>query len=450
MRKKSALIFCFLVGCSVGHDYERPDYKLPEDWKEGKAFSQDVQTPENWWNHLNDPFLNKLVQNALRNNKDIQIAKSRLKKAQTFYQGSVSTLFPKLDFQIGARRGNLGYQTQNQIQDVYQSQLDASLDLDLFGGSRRRIEAQDAFVASAGYTLEGIQKEIISSLVQGYISLRESQYQRKIFKELTDIQKKLYDQTLAKHHLGAIDRDFVDTKRIEYERSVTQLLQIDKIINQIMYQLAVLMGEEIPPVVQTLRIPGEIPFFEKIPFINSPFQVMEQRADVQAAERMLAARTALTNAAISEMFPKINLSSLFPGYQSNSVIPSTQVWSIGVGAILPLFHFGQISSMIDAADADEQEAYQAFRKTILQAVADVEIKLSDYEKSRSQTNTSGKTFQQQKRLFQSVQSKYQNGLLSKEHVLQAQINLTQAEAQYVMAQAMETRAIAALQKALGR
>ena len=70
--------FCLLfTGCNFAPKYSRPSQPLPSTWRVDSELGEDVAT-SNWWKHLGDEVLYELIQKALYNNRDLQIAIQRV------------------------------------------------------------------------------------------------------------------------------------------------------------------------------------------------------------------------------------------------------------------------------------------------------------------------------------------------------------------------------------
>ena len=209
-----------------------------------------------------------------------------------------------------------------------------------------------------------------------------------------------------------------------------------------------LTGSENDQILTKLQPVAHIPAVALAPIMDAPATVLSRRPDVTEAERNLAASTALTGVAISELYPKLTLSGLF-GWQNTSILPSTTPWSLASGIALPLLNFGRIQGNIDVADARQEQAFQMYKKSVVAAIADVETKISDYGKDKEHSAMVKESLDSNRRALDAAHKRYDRGLTPLIDVLQAEINAYNAENNYLTAQADEVRAVAALEKAGG-
>ena len=77
IRLLATLLAVCLASCTVGPDYQRPTVVSPDAWRMDYPKATDVANTK-WWEQFGDPVLNELVETALRENLDIQIAAARV------------------------------------------------------------------------------------------------------------------------------------------------------------------------------------------------------------------------------------------------------------------------------------------------------------------------------------------------------------------------------------
>ena len=93
------------VGCMVGPDFQKPVMNPPAHFK-SVELTAETEVNLKWWELFNDPVLQALVVTALEGNKDVRIAASRIQEARAALGFSRADLFPRIDFESEARRGN--------------------------------------------------------------------------------------------------------------------------------------------------------------------------------------------------------------------------------------------------------------------------------------------------------------------------------------------------------
>jgi len=181
-----------LGGCMVGPDYVRPTIETPQNWRIEEKEAKDLSN-SSWWEQLNDPVLNDLVATALKENKDLLIAAARIEEFAGRYGFTRSGLFP----QVGAgaaysRQGdsknveNAPASGYNFNYDMFQTTLNASWELDLWGRVRRSTEAARAELLASEEGRRAVILSLVSSVAASYINLRDLDRQL----EITEIRQR--------------------------------------------------------------------------------------------------------------------------------------------------------------------------------------------------------------------------------------------------------------------
>ena len=196
------IIFPLALGaCLVGPDFEPPVIETPEFYR----FS-DYETGEEvnlkWWELFNDPVLIQLVNTALENNKDVQIALSRIEEARAQLKFVGADQYPVIDVEGGAVRGNsAGGTILSDTTDTAFISPVISWELDLWGKFRRATESARADLISTEFAARSIQITLITDVVNSYFLLLDFHQRLLISKntlesrdESLDIIQKRFDE----------------------------------------------------------------------------------------------------------------------------------------------------------------------------------------------------------------------------------------------------------------
>jgi multidrug efflux system outer membrane protein len=159
--------------------------------------------------------------------------------------------------------------------------------------------------------------------------------------------------------------------------------------------------------------------------IAAPAKILATRPDVLVAERQFAASISAKDAATAQLFPNISLTALF-GAQTASPMSSTP-WGIGLTLVQPILNFGKIESQIDAADAQQKQAFLTYQQTVLEALENMENALSTYLHETTRNASLTAAVAQNRKAAELAQQQYSNGYTGLLDVLVAQRNLLDAE-----------------------
>ena len=150
---------CAISACTVGPDYAgapqvSPDAAHAANFVRAPAVGiVSTRAPSQWWLALNDPQLNALIDAALAHNPDIHAAQARLRESRAQLQNQKANGMPKGSVDAAAlrlRQPNLSALSSSQggssssgggPLQLYTAGFDATWEIDLFGGTRRAVEA---------------------------------------------------------------------------------------------------------------------------------------------------------------------------------------------------------------------------------------------------------------------------------------------------------------------
>ncbi len=179
-----------------------------------------------------------------------------------------------------------------------------------------------------------------------------------------------------------------------------------------------------------------IPGLDLAPLTLAPAAVLAARPDVRAANLRLIQRTALTESEAASVFPSLGVTAMF-GVTSAALLDPLQLWSVAGRLAATLVDFGRIEGRIDAAAAREKEAYEAWRKSVLGAIEDVEAALTTVARAKEQRQAlqrarehAGKSLAFAERRFKAGESSLLDVLDSQRQVIEADSALTSTETLY--------------------
>jgi NodT family efflux transporter outer membrane factor (OMF) lipoprotein len=448
MRQAIVLVAMMLTACAVGPNYKKPDFKaMPDQWLENISLPDVSAINLPWWRSLHDPVLNKLIDTSLANNGDLKVAIARVEEARADRLSAQAALLPNVSGKVNAVRGNTGTNTIDRTANLFESEFDASWELDIFGGGRRAAEAARATLDSRRASARQVQVSLLAEVVRNYIDYRRLEQQTKLTQENLEAQQSTL--TAVREQVKEGVASLLDLSRIETQAGTTEA-DLPDLTSQMVTSrnnLAVLAGLT-PEEVLSYIHPAPLPTVTPGVMLSTPANVIANRPDVQVAERDLAAATANQGVALSNWFPKVDLAGLF-GLQHLVGIPSFHTWNAGGTIQLPIIDFGRVRAMVRQADARQQEALATYEQTIKAALADVESSLTTYTKAREREAILEKAAKASRQAEEMARIQYKEGIASLLDVLDAQRQRLETETTLLTAKANVGQSYAALYKALG-
>jgi multidrug efflux system outer membrane protein len=462
----TALLAVATAGCAVGPNYRPRAPDVPARWSEAPHPMATVpHSQARWWKAFNDPELDSLVDRAVRANLDVRLARARVLESRARGRIAGAALWPSLDasgsytrlwqdedlfgpLSAGGQPVLLGQQPEN----LFQAGFDASWELDVFGGTRRSIEAARADFEGAQYHRGDVLLTVLAELARNYIDLRGFQKQLDVARSNLAAQKDTLKLTRARYEGGLVSDLDVARAEEEVETTESQIPRLESSYKTAVHRVAVLLDQS--PGALSDELSAERP----IPTVPPEFpaalrsEVLRQRPDLRRAERQLAAATARVGVATADLYPKFYLFGT-AGFESLAASDffssSSKLWSIGPTIVWPIFRGGQIVATIEVRDAQEQQALIGYRQAILNALEEVENALVAYTRERRRHAALVEAVASNQRALALGTQLYTHGLSDFLNVLDAQRNLFQTESDLAQSETAMSIDFVALRKALG-
>jgi NodT family efflux transporter outer membrane factor (OMF) lipoprotein len=463
-----------LAACAVGPAYHTPKSDLPPSFAAGLAAelaaksegSISAPDPAAWWRALNDQELNSLVERAVQSNLDLEIALDRLQQARTYEALVLGTALPEVDASAAAGRGTGSDLARGRAQQALVSAdntsglqhintlegFDAVWEIDVFGKFRRALQAASAEAQAARAARYGVLTSVVADVVRAYVDLRGFQVRAGILRQADEVLRESLRIVNIRYERGITNELDVALATRELAALEAQQAPVQAEVHAAEYTLAVLLGEYPERMVQELSKPDLIPTMPPPSAPGLPVELLKRRPDIQQAERELAAATARIGVATANLFPQVGLvGAIGSEGQGSGTSPSLgrHVWSFGPAAAWPLLDFGALDAEVDIADLEARASLVNYRKTILNAVQQVDTSLDAYAAEQARTESLGSALLAGKRAVDLATERYNRGLTDFLNVVDAERQFYDLEEQYSEAQVAEGEQFVQLYKSLG-
>lgn len=433
-----------LAACSTPTAH-LPAAPAPVNWP---AAAEARPQAKAWWAESADPVLLDLLDAADRDSHEIKMAEARLKAARAVHVTARSLLFPDVSATGGAQRGDVGLTYGYRTIDITQGQLNASYDLDLFGGLKARSKAAGAMAKAAAASVDDVRGAVRLEIVATYIGLRQCQQDLDSLRTAASAAHEIAAGFEQQWRKGLITEGQFRSSESEARAADAGVSRLTEACEQYVNALSVLTGDDDMGLRPRLLAAGAMPQLRHPDTTAAPLGVLRQRQDMQAAEANLTAARASTRSAQASLFPDVSIGAFY-GTQDSSVRSSFDVWNAAATVYWPLLNFGRIKSQIDAASAREVEAYEGYRLTAIDALADVRTKLSAVEQADTRQSIALSDMQASDRQRTEATRQYQAGLIPKIAYLAAIVRNEQSRRVLIDADAERSTRAAALYRAEG-
>jgi multidrug efflux system outer membrane protein len=451
----------FLAGCMTGPNYQRPAVALPGQFRGAPAqtAAPDTSIADTKWQDLfHDPTLQQLVETALKQNFDIQIAAERVQEARAQFDSQRANLFPFLNGQAqfsGERASTIGatpYIPAGTSLSLSYSQIGvgASWELDFWGRLRRLNEAARAKFFAAQDNQLAIRLSLVADVMNTYFLLLEQDRELSIGKQTRDIAENGLKLTTLRHDRGAATGlDVQQANQLLYT-ATAQIAAAERAIPQTEDELSLLLGQapaDIPrgSALEQIVRPASLP-------PGLPVTLLTRRPDIRQMEEQLVAANAQIGAARALYFPQITLNA-FLGGQSQALLailtgPAREA-TITPAAMVPIFQAGQIRAGVRLTEAQEREALITYRQTIFTGLRDASDALISNDRTRDQVDQQALLVRALEESTRLSRLRYEGGLDSFLQVLDSERNLFQGQLVLAQLRLLELQSVVRLYQVLG-
>jgi multidrug efflux system outer membrane protein len=400
-----------------------------------------------WWRHFGDPTLDTLVKEALTNNRSLAIAKARVEEARANRGVARAALFPEVNAAGSVSRSNQGVITGNRTFNLAEADLQATWEVDLFGRNQARVAEAAAILESEEAGAQAVRVALLAEVARNYFDLRNFERQLVLTEANLDTQRKTLELTQVQLQ-GGYASDF-DVQRSAAQVSTTQALipDLQAGYDAAVTRLNILLGYPPGSKDALLKAVQDLKPLDPGIVVAAPASVLATRPDIRVAERRFAATMSAKEAATAELFPDISLTAFF-GVQGATGLSATP-WAVGANLVQPILNFGRIESQIDAADAQQYQAFLTYQQAVLEALGDMEDALSQYLQENARNASLSAAVGQNRKAQDLAMQQYGNGFTSLLDLLVAQRDLLDAEASQAASDANLRKDLVAIYTAAG-
>lgn len=457
------LITLSLSSCTaVGPDYSRLEPAAQEEWYAAMEHGLEATTVTEsqlavWWQVFDDPLLQKLQERAMRENLELQTAFSRLEQAR-LNRGlrradHLHTLGAEGRMQRRRSSENLGNPLGGSENDWYMARLDASWELDLFGGIQRAVESAQAELEASKADMHAVLTSVTAEVALNYIELRTHQQRLRVARDNIATQKKTYELNNSRFEAGLIDELYLQQSLRNLEQTRARISYLEAAIRRAENNLAVLLGQSPGALRKEFAPSGSIPAAPVRVAVGIPAEAMRRRPDIQRAERILAAQSARIGMATAELYPKLRLLGTIglETLDSTSGLfnSSSQFWNIGPGISWNIFRGNALHLNVELQEERYTEALLHYNLTILRAQQEIENALTSYAKEQVRQEHIVRAVAAARRSEWLARDRYNAGLEDFYNVLDAQRALLQLEDELFQSKGEIAKNLTHLYKALG-
>ncbi len=441
-----------LTGCAMGPDYLRPQIDTAERFRISPAEGQSIANLS-WWELLRDEELQRLINRALHDNKDLQRAMASVEEFQARSRIAFMDFVPNMDIDANAPVfgklsgfGIPGFPTPFS----YFGRTTLNWEIDIWGRIRRSNQAARADLMAREENRRAIILALISAVAQSYFDLLQFDVQRDIAYRALASWEESVAISRAQLQGGVISRLDLDQFESERANAAARVAELERQVVQKENELSILLGSNPVSIARGRSlteqvVPPEVP-------AGLPSELLQRRPDILQAEQNLAAATARIGVAKAARFPKFSITGILgvasPAL-SNLLLSGSEFGVGGLGLAGPLLNAQSLGFEQRAAEAQARQALAQYEQTILVAFKEVEDALVAIRTVDDQLQAQRQQVEALHSALRVADLRYQGGITSYVDVLLAKRNLFDAEFALSATQRFRLVSVVQLYKALG-
>jgi multidrug efflux system outer membrane protein len=355
---------------------------VPQSWTSPDTSSAPVET--GWLKTFNDPQMEAIVAEALKNNLDLQAAATRIVVAANIVTEVRAQMLPIIGVTGTASAtglydqpgGFLG-QRRKSVKNTSTILGAVSWELDIWGKIRSETAAARQGLAATQADYQYARMSLAATTAKVWYLATYAQLLQKYAEENIKTSQQQLDIAIAQFDVGKSEQQQVDLAQAQLAQNQAQLAQFTDSYLQIVRGLEVLLGRY--PAAELKTAPALAALPPPVP-AGLPAQLLERRPDVMAAEYSFNAAFHLVQTAKAARLPSITLTGA-GGYTTNALLQDLRykpwLWTGTAGMLAPIYTGGYLQAQVKIADQNQKAALALYGQTVLQSFDDVEVTLTN-------------------------------------------------------------------------
>ncbi|WP_035483140.1 efflux transporter outer membrane subunit [Gaetbulibacter saemankumensis] len=415
--------FTFIVSsCRVGHKFQKPETKMPEQFSELLTDTTSVGDMK-WWEIFKDTLLKGYIKTAVENNYELQIAISRVEEFRAQKRIAQSDLFPLVNLE--AEKDYEKYKGSAKQEDNLLF-AEVSWELDVWGRLRWQREAGIADFLATQEAQNAVLQSLITNVAVTYFELMASKKELEIINQ-TKIAREEGVRLAKLRYEGGL------TSETPYRQAESELAKTLTLIPEVKYDitasnnlLATLMGKFPQETIASTpleehKIPDSVP-------VGLPSNLIERRPDIRLAEKEIIIANAEVGMALTNMFPKISLTAEF-GAESSALsdLFSSPYHYLSGQLLAPIFNAGANRAKHRAAKEVLKQKALAYDQVVLKSFEETQNALAAVKRAKDVRAALEKLERSSRGYLKLAELQHINGVVNYLDVLDAQRVLFDAE-----------------------
>lgn len=441
------IIALTMSSCGIYKTYQRPDMQIDSTYRDMPPPSDTTSLANLSWQELfTDPLLQELIKQGLENNTDLRIAHLRVTQAEASLQAAKLAYIPSFSFDA---QGSVGHVKSGNPNTNYQLAVSANWEVDIFGKLTNAKRGAKAAWEQSGAYKQAVQTQLIANIANSYYTLLMLDKQLQKSKQTALNWNENVKAMMALKQAGLTNEAAVSQAQANSFAVQSSVLTIQQQINEMENALSTLLGQS-AQAIKRGQLDAQV--FPEHLSTGIPLQLLSNRPDVRQYEYALAEAFYGTAAARSAFYPSISLggSAGWINNAAQAIVNPGQLLLTALGSLTqPIFNKGLNNARLKIAKAQQEEAMLQFQQSLLNAGAEVNNALMQWQTAREQIGINNQQISTLQTAVNSTQLLMKHGNTTYLEVLTAQQTLLQAELSQIASRFNEIQGVINLYHSLG-
>lgn len=412
----------------------------------GEEVAGDSAATIDWHDFFTDPHLTGLIELALANNQELNIAVQEMVVTNTEVMSRRGDIYPSLSAGVGAGLDRVGsYTSQGRSDEAsglppdlqdYSVGLYASWEVDIWGRLRDSADASMYRYLASAEGRNFMITRLVAEIASAYYVLLALDRQLSILNDNIALQRDALEmmrleQVAARVTMLAVTRFEAQLRSFE-----ARVFDVEQAIVDVENHLNFLVGRFPQPIERSRE-----DFLAIVPPVvhsGLPTALLENRPDVRQAELGLRASALDVSAARAAFYPTLRLDGGV-GVRSFDITrlvtsPDAIIYNLFAGLAGPLLNRSGITADYFASNALQREAVLRYEQTILSAYVDVSTGIRlvrnlarSYALQLEQVERLSESVELSTLLFNAARAEYLEVLTTRRDHLEAQLELVETQ-----------------------
>lgn len=442
------LLLLSVSGCSVlDTQLSIPKKEIPATFQTQKNTGTSIANI-NWRDYFDDAHLLKLLDTAVSNNPDLQVALQRIEVSRSSVKLANSALLPQVNLNVGGGVRKFGLYTMdgagNATTDITPGQivpvnlpdmylgLQSSWEIDIWDKLKnQRKSAISTYLASIDGT-NFIISNLVADVAVYYNELIALDNELEIVRQTTQKQQEALEIIKLQKEAGRANE--LAVQQFKAELLNTQVLEknVQQQITEAENKINFLLGRY-PQVIQRSKdllyktLPKQIA-------TGFPSQLLANRPDIREAEHQIEASQFDLKAAKAAFYPNFNITANF-GFQAFNPeflfsSPASIAYSVMGSIVAPIINMKALEAQFNTAKANQLTAMYRYQKTVLNAYVEVANQLTSIQNleqinvlKKQQNTVLQESVETANELYKYARASYLEVLIAQQSALKTKLEL---------------------------